>query len=238
MNAYDIALQISREPRFIKRNFIYPKSFHWRYFLYRVARPCLKLIYKIFKLTHPYRPWTSQASIRIFENILNREMIGLEYGSGNSTIFLARRLRHLTSVEHHEGWYRTVQNQLKALELSNVDYHLIPPQASEVEHPYTFYKDFGFTENDFQVRREYHSYFSFVTRYPSEHFDFILVDGRARVECALLAIPKLKPGGIFVLDNSDRTRYIPIFTALKSWKKVTTTTGLFDTTIWFKPERT
>jgi len=37
------------------------------------------------------------------------------------------------------------------------------------------------------------------------------------------------------LDNSDRDRYIPVFTVLKGWKMLNTTTGLFDTTFWFKP---
>lgn len=235
MTPFDIALKISQEPQFFKRNLIYEKSAHWRYVLYRVARPCLKVIYKIYKLTHPYTPWTSQASIKIFDKLITRDMIGFEYGSGNSTIFLGRHLKHLTSVEHQKEWYQIVQTRLKEFGISNVDYHLIPPLQSDHSAGYSFYREFNLTESDFQIRKEYHDYFSFIQKYPASHFDFILVDGRARVECALLAIPRLKPGGLFVLDNSDRSRYRPVFQVLQDWKSVTTTTGLFDTTIWFKP---
>ncbi|HEY4655003.1 MAG TPA: class I SAM-dependent methyltransferase, partial [Cyclobacteriaceae bacterium] len=84
--------------------------------------------------------------------------------------------------------------------------------------------------------QDYHNYFSFITVFPNGHFDFIFIDGRARIECTLNAIPKLKKGGMLVLDNSDRDRYAPLFKVLEHWPRVTTTTGLFDTTIWFKPE--
>ena len=49
------------------------------------------------------------------------------------------------------------------------------------------------------------------------------------------AVVKLKRGGIFILDNSERLRYEPVHRKLRSWKQVFTTTGLTDTTIWFKP---
>lgn len=236
MTPFETALKISREPRFMKQNLIYRKSWHWRYLLYRVARPCLKIAYRIFKATHPNRPWTSQASIRIFEALLTKGMRGFEYGSGNSTIFFAQRLGHLTSVEHNKEWSEIVQARLKELRISNVDYHFIPRQEVIPTSEYTFYRDFNLTERDFHIRREYHNYFSQISLYPVNHFDFVLVDGRARVECSLLAISRLKPGGMLVLDNSDRNRYEPVFQVLHQWKKVKTTTGLFDTTIWFKPE--
>ncbi len=234
MTPFDVAQRIS-EASLFRHNFVYKKSLHWRYLLYRLARPLLKVNYKVYKLTHPHTPWTSQASIRILKTLLHNKMIGFEYGSGNSTVFLARRLGHLTSVEHHETWHKKVQNNLKAYGISNIDYHLIPPKYEQQPVAYTFYRDYSLSESDFQVMREYHDYFTFISTYPPNHFDFILVDGRARVECSLFAIPRLKPGGLFVLDNSDRSRYEPVFRVLAKWKKVVTTTGLFDTTIWFKP---
>jgi hypothetical protein len=235
-SAYDIALAISKSPQFPKKNLIVPKSFSFDYILYRIARPLLKVNYKLFKFRNPQAPWTSQASIKTFEKILRKDMIGFEYGSGNSTIFFAKHLKNLVCIEHNQDWFNTVKANLKKLNLTNVDYRFIPmSKDAGLNHDYTFYKDFNLTEQDFQIRSEYHDYFSFVKEYPDNHFDFIMVDGRARVECCLNAIPKLKSNGIFVLDNSDRARYKPVFTVLESWKSITTTTGLFDTTIWFKP---
>jgi len=234
--AYDIALRISRSPIFPKKNLIAPKSFSFSYIQYRIARPLLKVYYKIFKWRNPFVPWTSQASIKTFEKILTRDMVGLEYGSGNSTIFFASHLKELTSIEHNKEWFKIVKANLQKLKLTNVDYRFIPATKKDnQQYSYTFYKDYNLTEKDFQIRTDYHEYFSFVKEFPNNHFDFIIVDGRARVECCLNAIPKLKSNGIFVLDNSDRNRYKPVFKVLKNWKSITTTTGLFDTTIWFKP---
>ena len=234
MTSFDIALSISQKWHFIKRNFIVEKQFHGRYLFYRVARPILKVNYKIFKAMHPLRPWTSQASISIFEALLKKDMTGFEYGSGNSTVFFARHLGQFTSVEHHEQWFKIVKQKLEHLNIVNVDYHFIPPKPDTTSN--VSFKDFPSVPPDFKIRNDYQDYFSFITRFPINHFDFILIDGRARVECAMMAIPRLKPGGIFVLDNSDRSRYEPIFRQLKDWKMINTTTGLFDTTLWFKPQ--
>lgn len=221
----------------LKSNFIRPKGLTWAYVRYRVMRPLLKVNYKLAKLFYPVSPWTTLASIKTFEKILSPEMIGFEYGSGFSTLFFAKRLKHITSIEHDPAWHGLVSQKFKALGITNVDYKLIPRQQKNEGSidGYSFYADYQLTPKDFQIRTEYANYFSAIATFPNEHFDFIMVDGRARVECCLMAIPKLKKGGIFVLDNSDRARYVPVFHVLKDWKSVTTTTGLFDTTIWFKP---
>ena len=233
--AYQTVLDISKSSFFIKKNILTKKSFSLSYFLYRVARPILKVNYKLFKWLNPQSPWTSQASIKAFERILDKNMVGFEYGSGFSTMFFSKRLKHLTSVEHNEEWFNIVKTKLKEQGINNVDYHLIPSSKVEKNVDYTFYDDYHLTTKDFTIRKEYHDYFSFVSTFANEHFDFMIVDGRARVECCLNAISKLKSGGLFVLDNSDRDRYKPVFKVLESWNSITTTTGLFDTTIWFKP---
>ncbi|MBK5277414.1 MAG: class I SAM-dependent methyltransferase [Bacteroidia bacterium] len=234
-SAYQTALEISKRPFFVKKNILYKKSFSLSYLFYRILRPLLKLNYKIFKLFNPQSPWTSQASIKTFERILHNNMIGFECGSGFSTVFFSKYLKQLTSVEHNEEWSNIVRTKLKDKGITNVDYHFIPSKKESSTREYSFYKDYNLTSKDFTIRKEYHDYFSFVSTFPNEHFDFIIVDGRARVECCLNAIPKLKEGGLFVLDNSDRDRYKPISKVLENWQRITTTTGLFDTTIWFKP---
>lgn len=231
---YSVATEISSSGGFLKRNIVQEKQWSGAYVFYRVARPLLKLNYKIFKWRNPRTPWTSQAAVAIFRALLDKKMTGLEYGSGNSTIFFAGQIRHLTSIEHDKKWYSRVKEELIKLGHTNVDYRLIPPGVIQPLN-YSFFREYNLPENEFSVRSEYADYFSFVRTFPDNHFDFIMIDGRARIECALNAIPKLKAGGIFVLDNSDRKRYTTVFKVLSNWKSVTTTTGLFDTTFWFKP---
>jgi hypothetical protein len=158
-------------------------------------------------------------------------MAGLEYGSGRSTLFFSSCLGNLTSIEHDSSWYNHVKTMLTENEINNVEYKLIPPLTPERKSAIEIRDLSAF---DFEISN-YNEYFSFIVDLPDDHFDFIIIDGRARVECSKRAVGKLKRGGIFILDNSERLRYEPVHHMLRSWKQVFTTTGLTDTTIWFKP---
>ena len=49
-------------------------------------------------------------------------------------------------------------------------------------------------------------------------FDYISVDGRARMHCLVRALPLLKPeGGVLLLDNSERELYQKAFDMVPSW---------------------
>ncbi len=98
-----------------------------------------------------------------------------------------------------------------------------------------FFDKLGLKKDAFRYKKEFWDYFHVADDYQDEYFDFILVDGRARVACLLNSIPKLKSGGLMILDNSDRPSYGLAFEALKDWEHFTCTTGLSDTTFWIKP---
>lgn len=227
------ATNISQFFFFIKSNIVAPKAFNFAYFKYRILRPILKGYYKFFNVFYPGRPWTTPASILFFEKALNKDMIGLEYGSGRSTLYFAQKLKKLVSIEHYQGWQNKVKKELEVKEINNVDYFLIlkentPDAIEDID-----------TELDklegSEPRNDFVNYYNKVNEYPDGYFDFILIDGRARVKCGLNAMKKVKSGGIFVLDNSERKRYAPLRNALKDWPQVNTTTGLTNTTIWIKP---
>ena len=48
-------------------------------------------------------------------------------------------------------------------------------------------------------------------------------------------LPKIKKGGILILDNSERKRYELVFEQLKDYEMYETTNGLTNTTFWFIP---
>lgn len=50
-------------------------------------------------------------------------------------------------------------------------------------------------------------------------FDFILVDGRNRVNCFEKALTMLKPGGVIMLDNSERPEYNQVNEWVEGWEK-------------------
>jgi len=206
---------------------------HNKNFLYKIRLLFVKGHYKVFNILYPQRPWTSPASILFFDKFLNYKMVGLEYGSGRSTFYFAKKLKHLISIEHHEGWYNSVKSKLTENKVENVDYYLIPKkEVSANKEDLDIYLD---QYNELGSKKTFEDYYNKVNEYADSYFDFILIDGRSRVRCGLNAIPKLNKGGIFVLDNSERERYEPLHKALDSWPKVNTTNGFTNTTIWIKP---
>jgi len=232
-DAYNSSTSISSRSFYIKKNVVAKKSFSLRYFRYRILRPILKLYNRLLVLKFgKNKPWLCPAAIEILKNTLQKDMKGLEYGSGKSTYFFSQLLGSLTSIEHHEGWYKLVKDELEKNGSSNVSYELLPSAASETKKDIENRYRNPFEEENLMYQR----YYSRIDEFHDNTFDFILIDGRARVECSRRAIPKLNQGGIFVLDNSERKRYEPIHEMLSSWPKVFTTTGLTDTTLWFKPQ--
>ena len=177
--------------------------------------------------------WTSPASIVIFRKLLTKDMVGVEFGSGKSTAFFAQYLGQLISIEHHKGWYEKVDRWLKERNISNVDYRLVEPDKNAA---LSFLpQETALFPKSFTPRMGFVAYVRELLTFEDESIDFLLVEGRARTECALLGISKLKPTGMLVLDNAERARYLPVHDALKTWPRVFTTTGLTDTVIWFKP---
>lgn len=213
-----------------KKNYLFYTN-KLEYFQYRIFRPLLKFKYATFRKLHSPSPWLSQSSILFFENYLTKQHIGCEFGSGFSSLFFSNRIGKLVSIEHDTNWYKMIQNKMKLLKISNVEYHLIPENDIKDFENTTF----DFETDFFKVRRDYVNYFSALENHQNETFDFILVDGRARCECVFKAIPKLKPGGLMILDNSERKRYQYVFELLKDWESINTTNGLTDTTFWVKP---
>lgn len=219
------------KPYFLKKNYLPPKKSGFSYIRYRVLRPLLKLNYKIYKQTKGSTPWTSPASIELFDHWLSKDKTGFEWGSGSSTLFFSKRLKKLVSVEHHKGWHQKVVGMLERENISNVILKYVEIDYPDRELDKDGYQP-AFTAKQVNA---YENYFTAIDEFPDEYFDFVLVDGRARVKCGEHAIPKLKPGGMLVLDNSERSRYAPLIKQLDAWPCIWTTTGLTDTTIWFKP---
>ena len=62
---------------------------------------------------YPDSPWLTRAMVEILETWLRPGDVGLEFGSGRSTIWFARRIKYLTSVENNPGWYTKVKENLQ-----------------------------------------------------------------------------------------------------------------------------
>ena len=202
------------------------------YWLYRILRPILKIRYGFFRRMHKPAPWLSPTSILFFKKYLEKDMVGAEFGSGSSTLFFAPRISKLYSVEHNEEWYHLINEKLTGLNCSNVDYRFV------VQNDKSDFVDDVFDleeKRDFEIRRDYVNYFRALNDIQDHSLDFAIVDGRARTECCHEILPKIKKGGILILDNSERKRYELVFEQLKDYEMYETTNGLTNTTFWFIP---
>ena len=202
------------------------------YWLYRILRPILKIRYAFFRRMHKPAPWLSPTSILFFKKYLEKDMVGAEFGSGSSTLFFAPRISKLYSVEHNEEWYHLINEKLKGLNCSNVDYRFV------LQNDKSDFVDDVFDleeKRDFEIRRDYVNYFRAPNDIHDHSLDFAIVDGRARTECCHEILPKIKKGGILILDNSERKRYELVFEQLKDYEMYETTNGLTNTTFWFIP---
>lgn len=123
----------------------------------------------------PEIPWLGYRVVERIEQIINRSSSILEFGSGMSTIWLAKRCLELVSLESNQDWFVRVKKQLRLKNINNVDIRFV--EGSE--------------------------YFS-LERFPNDYFDFVLIDGDYRNKCAQNCIKKLKHGGYIYLDDTDK----------------------------------
>ncbi len=77
---------------------------------------------------HDRLPWMNFRAIRWLRSRLRPTMNVFEYGAGGSTLFIARRVRRVTSIEHEPSWYDLVARSLREDGLSNCDLRLIPAE--------------------------------------------------------------------------------------------------------------
>jgi hypothetical protein len=119
-----------------------------------------------------------------------------EYGSGASTLWLARRADEVHSVEHHAGFAEHIRPALE--KRPNIDFHIVESvQSSSPAVP---------SAKEGNARRDFSDYVATIDKVGGT-FDLIVIDGRAREACLVAALPRLAEDGIIVYDNSWRARY-------------------------------
>ena len=123
----------------------------------------------------PNLPWISYNAIKDINIIMRPNWNVIEFGSGSSTAWLAKRCKTLYSVEDNREWFEYVSAQLENKGLVNVNYAL---QSGA-------------------------SYFD-LSNFEDSSIDFALIDGLNRADCMRNVIPKIKPGGYVYLDKSDK----------------------------------
>ena len=129
-------------------------------------------------------PWLTYPAIDWLDSVLLAEDEVFEYGMGGSTVWMAERVAHVTSVEHKAEWARRFT---------------LPANVTVIVaecHGDKLYAE----ESDPYVA---------TIRQSGRPFNVVLVDGRARLTCMEAAHRAIGSGGLIILDNSDKPRYHP-----------------------------
>jgi predicted O-methyltransferase YrrM len=182
-----------------------------------------RLAYWLWERRNPDKPWLCPGTVRYLESALAPPMRGLEFGSGRSTTWFARRLGHLTSVEHDEAWHAQVGRALGREHVSNVDYRLVP-----LDHP----------ENEPERERydRLPAYVAVLDEFPDAGLDLVVVDGHYRTACIRRCLETLKPGGLLLVDDANLWPAREAIPVPASWELVDeSTNGLKRACVWRKP---
>ncbi len=187
-----------------------------------------------WRLVHPGRPWLTPTAIRFLEGWLKPGHTVFEWGAGRSTLWFARRVQNVVTVEHDPVWFLKIRSEVSHLKLNNVEILFIADNQDPIS-PMHYVGAFK------QVARQ---------------CDLVLVDGIHRELCALAALNEVKPGGLLLVDNANW--YLPSSTRspasrtreqgpassqwadferhTRSWARIWTSNGVFDTVIWIRPQ--
>jgi len=123
----------------------------------------------------PLLPWWPMPVIPFIEKYLSKRGCSvIEFGSGSSTIWLAKRAKIVHSIEDNEDWSKITQARLNKNKITNATVHFL----QDAEYYNMKWAD-------------------------GIKFDLAIVDGSYRWKCIEAILPFMKKNSIIYLDNSD-----------------------------------
>jgi len=140
-------------------------------------------------------PLLTYGAIGFMDAYLTDSSTVLEFGSGGSTIWLAARVKHLVSIEDDKRWAELIPR------FENTQLQLVTCGGD-------WYDD----SPDFSYSRAVSDKASAFPRV----YDAIIVDGKARTDCAREAINLLSNHGFIVLDDLHDPLVTPAFQLLST----------------------
>lgn len=143
----------------------------------------------------PSEPWLVHAAVAWLDHLMDPTWYVYEFGSGLSTTWFARRCQYIVSLENDSEWHARTTAEIQAVGLTNCDLRQVPV-------------------DDFL--RE-------IQAAPDCSLDLVVVDGDessavGRVDYALAALSKVKPGRYLVFDDYDKPDYRRMDEFVCSWE--------------------
>jgi len=144
----------------------------------------------------PERPWIVPAAIGWIRRRIRRRWRVLELGGGRSTVWFARRAGEVLAFEDDPFWVGWAREWIAARELTGAEIRELPVERFVPE----------------------------LERLDDERFDLVVVDflespDADRVDAVRAARAKVRPGGLLLLDDSDRPAYAGAYDLLRGWRE-------------------
>ena len=144
--------------------------------------------------------------IDYIKSILKPDFTVLEWGAGGSTFTFPSLVKEYYSIEHDQKWYEKIKSQVA----DNVILHFVTPNK-----PYRG----NMVKGEDGTYAQFKDYVDVVHKI-GKKFDLILIDGRARVDCAKACLPYLKEGGLVLIHDFQRPWYKPVLKYYNLHKRV------------------
>jgi len=137
-------------------------------------------------------PWLTYPFIDFIGDRLNNSLEIFEFGAGNSSIYYAKRVKDVISIEHSPEWHKIIKSNDK-YNYPNLDVRLVEiPKDMEEKGYHTM--AFTNTENEYV----------FSLKKTGRKFNIVVVDGLFRNSCIMHSLDSLTEDGIIVLDNTSK----------------------------------
>ena len=167
--------------------------------------------------------------IDLIQSYLSDKKIMLEYGCGGSTTIFPRYVKKYYSIEHNLDWFWNVQQEIYNDKLDNVEIHLcdipkgVPTKREEFWERYDDNILYSSEHLDTNIpsfedcvypkdKYVWNEYIDYVDKLNVKLFDVILIDGRARTDCAYKVLNYIDKGSIvFIHDFWPRSEYHKVF---------------------------
>lgn len=157
-------------------------------------------------------PWINFLALDFLSQHLKPEYKVFEFGGGGSTLFFCKYTAEVTTVEDHAEWFKTLTETVEKKGYRHWKGFFISPEPVNNSIPRSHIRPSDFKSSVKGLENySFEKYARTIDQYPEGSFDLILVDGRARPSCIRQAIPRLKPGGLLVVDNTERPHYLAAF---------------------------
>lgn len=156
------------------------------------------------------RPWMTFAAERVLERELRSDMRVCEFGAGGSTPFLLDRAGALVSIEWDGDWATRVGESLAPSREAAWTLELAAPHADPAARQLDPSDPGAYVSaSPAFLGFAFRAYAQAIDRFEDKAFDVVIVAGRARPSCLCHALPKVRRGGLLVLDHAERSWYQP-----------------------------